>query len=126
MSCHDAAFAEDHPSTRGMKDGDQLVGDILRALADPSRRAVFERIAYRELPVKGIVATLRISQPAVSNHPSVLRRAGLVAGRREGKCVYYIATPAGLRQLRRWIDARTGPVVADGTSRMNRSDSCSA
>jgi DNA-binding transcriptional ArsR family regulator len=76
---------------------------VFRALADPSRRAIFQRLAKSELPVKELTARFDISQPAVSQHLAALRAAGLVAERREGRHVYYRAEPRGLRPLIDWI-----------------------
>ena len=76
---------------------------VFRALADPSRRAIFERLAESELPVKELTARFDILQPAVSQHLAALRAAGLVAERREGRLVYYRAEPRGLRPLVDWI-----------------------
>jgi DNA-binding transcriptional ArsR family regulator len=77
--------------------------DVLQALADPTRRAVFERLAGGEATVSQITAGLSVSQPAVSQHLAALRRAGLVADRRDGRFVYYRAEPAGLGPLVDWI-----------------------
>jgi DNA-binding transcriptional ArsR family regulator len=76
---------------------------IFRALADPSRRAIFERLTFGEAPVKDLTARFDISQPAVSQHLAALRSAGLVAERREGRLVYYRVEPKGLRPLVDWI-----------------------
>ena len=76
---------------------------VFRALADPSRRAIFERLAKSELPVKALTARFDISQPAVSQHLAALRAAGLVIERREGRHVFYRAEPRGLRPLIDWI-----------------------
>lgn len=76
---------------------------VFRALADPSRRAIFERLAKTEMPVKELTARFDISQPAVSQHLAALRSAGLVTERREGRHVYYRAEPRGLRPLVDWI-----------------------
>ncbi len=78
-------------------------GEIFRALADPSRRAIYERLARGEVPVKDLAARFAISQPAVSQHLATLRGAGLVSERREGRLVYYRVTPSGLRPLLDWI-----------------------
>lgn len=79
-------------------------GDIFRALADPTRRAIFERLSRGEATVKEITAGFRVSQPAISQHLSALRQAGLVTERREGRHVYYQVEPAGLRPLLSWIE----------------------
>jgi DNA-binding transcriptional ArsR family regulator len=77
--------------------------DVLQALADPTRRAVFERLSEGEATVSQITAGLDVSQPAVSQHLAALRRAGLVADRRSGRFVYYRAEPSGLAPLVDWI-----------------------
>jgi len=76
---------------------------IFRALADPSRRAIFERLTRGEAAVKDLTARFDISQPAVSQHLAALRDAGLVTGRREGRLVYYEVEPQGLSPLVDWI-----------------------
>jgi DNA-binding transcriptional ArsR family regulator len=76
---------------------------IFRALADPSRRAIFESLTRGEAAVRDLTPRFRISQPAVSQHLAVLREAGLVAERREGRLVYYRVEPKGLRPLIDWI-----------------------
>jgi len=75
---------------------------VFRALADPTRRSVYERLARGETAVKALTASFRVSQPAISQHLATLRRAGLVKERREGRHVYYRAEPAGLRPLVSW------------------------
>jgi DNA-binding transcriptional ArsR family regulator len=76
---------------------------VFRALADPSRRAIFERLTLGEAAVRDLTPRFDISQPAVSQHLAVLREAGLVAERREGRLVYYHVEPKGLRPLIDWI-----------------------
>jgi len=76
---------------------------VFRALADPSRRAIFERLTKGEAAVRDLIPRAGISQPAVSQHLAVLREAGLVAERREGRLVYYRVRPTGLRPLVDWI-----------------------
>src|SRR5215470_1759961 len=74
------------------------------ALADPTRRSVFERLIDGALPVGRIARGLPVSRPAVSQHLKVLKEAGLVTDRAEGtRRVYYI-DPAGLGALRQWLD----------------------
>src|SRR5580700_6889809 len=76
----------------------------LTALADPTRRAVFESLRDGPAAVGAIAAGLPVSRPAVSQHLKALKKAGLVADRAEGaRRVYYI-DPDGLGELRRWID----------------------
>src|ERR1700760_4609027 len=78
--------------------------EVFRALADPTRRAVFEKLATSELSVSELTARFSVSQPAISQHLAALREAGLVAERREGRFVYYRAEPDGLSPLLTWID----------------------
>jgi DNA-binding transcriptional ArsR family regulator len=76
----------------------------LTALADPTRRAVYESLRSGPAAVGAIAAALPVSRPAVSQHLKALKQAGLVADRAEGaRRVYYI-DPDGLGELRRWID----------------------
>ena len=76
---------------------------IFRALADPSRRAIFERLTLGEAAVKDQTARVEISQPAVSQHLAALREAGLVRARRDGRQVFYKVEPRGLSPLVDWI-----------------------
>ena len=76
---------------------------IFQALADPSRRAIFESLTRGEAAVKDLTARFDISQPAVSQHLATLRSAGLVSERREARLVYYRVEPNGLRPLIDWI-----------------------
>jgi len=76
----------------------------LPALADPTRRQVFERLRHGPQPVGAIARGMPVSRPAVSQHLKVLKEAGLVADRPQGtRRVYYI-DPHGLGALRRWLD----------------------
>ncbi len=76
---------------------------IFQALADPSRRAIFESLTRRESAVKELTARFAISQPAVSQHLATLKEAGLVNARREGRRVHYRVEPKGLEPLIDWI-----------------------
>ena len=76
---------------------------IFQALADPSRRAIFESLMRGEAPVKHLTARFDVSQPAISQHLATLKEAGLVKGRREGRCVYYRVEPRGMKPLIGWI-----------------------
>ncbi len=78
--------------------------EIFRALADPTRRAVYERLAAREMNVSELKAGFAISQPAVSQHLAALRAAGLVTERREGRFAYYRVNPKGLAPVASWMD----------------------
>ncbi len=76
---------------------------IFQALADPSRRAIFESLTRGEVAVKDLTARFDISQPAVSQHLAALKDAGLVRSRREGRCVLYCVEPRGMKPLVDWI-----------------------
>ena len=76
---------------------------IFLALADPSRRAIFESLTRGESAVKDLTARFDISQPAVSQHLAALKEAGLVNARRDGRCVYYRVRPRGMKPLIDWI-----------------------
>ena len=77
---------------------------VFAALADPTRRSVFERVAEQPRTVGALAANLPVSRPAVSQHLKVLKEAGLVADQPEGtRRVYYI-DPEGLGALRAWLD----------------------
>jgi DNA-binding transcriptional ArsR family regulator len=77
---------------------------VFRVLADPTRRAVFERLAAGELSVSELKAGFSISQPAISQHLAQLRGAGLVTERRQGRHTYYRIDAAGLAPLIDWIE----------------------
>jgi len=77
---------------------------ILRALADPTRRAVFEQLCRREMSVSELKEGFPISQPAISQHLATLKAAGLVCERREGRFALYRAEPRGLSPLAEWVD----------------------
>lgn len=76
---------------------------IFQALADPSRRAIFESLTRGEAAVKDLTDRFDISQPAVSQHLAALKGAGLVHGRREGRRVFYRVEPKGMKPLIDWI-----------------------
>ncbi|HLZ84196.1 MAG TPA: metalloregulator ArsR/SmtB family transcription factor [Caulobacteraceae bacterium] len=78
--------------------------EIFRALADPTRRAVFEQLAGREMTVSALKQGFEVSQPAISQHLAALRGAGLVRERREGRFAYYSIDPGGLNALAAWVD----------------------
>jgi DNA-binding transcriptional ArsR family regulator len=78
--------------------------NALAALADPTRRCVFERLIDGALPVGTIAKGLPISRPAVSQHLKVLKEAGLVTDRPEGNRRVYSIDPQGLAQIRRYLD----------------------
>ena len=84
----------------------------LAALADPTRRRLFERLRRRDHSVGQLAALAGITQPAVSQHLRVLRDARLVTRRREGTRRYYHASREGLAELRRYIESLWDDVLA--------------
>src|SRR6266446_1586587 len=81
------------------------VDAVMRTLADPTRRAVFERVVSSdEITVAELTRGSGVTQGAISQHLKSLKLAGLVAERPEGRKVYYRAQPAGLAPLVDWMD----------------------
>jgi DNA-binding transcriptional ArsR family regulator len=76
----------------------------LAALADPTRRVIFERVAERPTAVVDLASELPVSRPAVSQHLKVLKDAGLVSARAEGNRRIYQADPEGLAELRGYLE----------------------
>ena len=82
---------------------------LFRTLADPTRRAIFERLCREgEQTVAVLTARAGISQPAVSKHLGVLKRAGLVRDRPEGRQTHYSAQLGSLAPLIDWTSQMTG------------------
>jgi len=78
---------------------------VMRTLADPTRRSVFERVVHkREISVADLTDGSGVTQGAISQHLKVLKQAGLVADRAEGRNVFYSARPEGLAPLLDWMD----------------------
>ena len=78
---------------------------VFHALADPTRRTVFERLRHGPLAVNVVAAGLPVSRPAVSQHLKVLKDAGLVEERSVGVRRLYSVRHEGLRELRDWLDS---------------------
>jgi DNA-binding transcriptional ArsR family regulator len=77
---------------------------VMRALADPTRRAVFERVSgCDEITVVELTRGSGVTQGAISQHLKALKQAGLVAERPEGRNVFYRAQPEGLAPLADWM-----------------------
>jgi DNA-binding transcriptional ArsR family regulator len=78
--------------------------ELFSTLADPTRRAIFERLSREgEQTVRALTDRAGVSQPAVSKHLGVLKHAGLVRDRREGRQTHYRARPQGLAPLIDWM-----------------------
>jgi DNA-binding transcriptional ArsR family regulator len=79
-------------------------GSGFSALGDPTRRAIFERLAVRPRSVGELAAELPVSRPAVSQHLKVLKEAGLVSDRADGTRRLYRVEPGGVGALRDYLD----------------------
>jgi DNA-binding transcriptional ArsR family regulator len=80
-----------------------LENDIFRALADPTRRAIFEKLASGGMNASALREGMDISQPAVSQHLSVLRNARLIREERQGRFVNYEVDPQGVALIAGWL-----------------------
>jgi len=74
------------------------------ALGDPTRRAIFERLAARPEAVGELARAMPVSRPAVSQHLRVLKAAGLVSETRDGTKHIYRLDPRGIAAMRQWLD----------------------
>jgi len=83
----------------------------MSALADPTRRRLVDRLRHRPRAVGELARHLRVTQPAVSQHLAVLRRARLVRGRAVGRRRLYQLDPAGLAMLRQYLDRMWGDAL---------------
>jgi DNA-binding transcriptional ArsR family regulator len=82
---------------------------LFGALADPTRRALFERLCREgDQTVGGLTAEGGVSQPVVSKHLGILKRAGLASARREGRNTYYSAQTRALAPLIKWTGQMVG------------------
>ena len=92
----------------------------INALADPTRRQLFERLREGPCSVAVLAAGLPVSRPAVSQHLKVLKEAGLVRDEAAGTRRLYRAAPAGMMALRHWLDGFWSEVFADYDAEMQR------
>lgn len=82
-----------------------VIDPALRALAEPRRRDILALIRDRELPAGEIATRFSVTRPAISQHLTVLRDAGLVTERRAGTRRLYRARPDGAAEVREWLEA---------------------
>jgi DNA-binding transcriptional ArsR family regulator len=96
---------------------ENALADVLAALADPTRRRIFERLRAGPRPVQALAAGLPVSRPAVSQHLRALKHAGLVEEHAAGTRRIYAMRREGLREVRDWLDgfsdASPGPLKAE-------------
>jgi DNA-binding transcriptional ArsR family regulator len=82
---------------------------LFKTLADPTRRALFERLCREgEQTVVALTTQAGVSQPAVSKHLGVLKQAGLVLDRHAGRQTHYSAQPGALTPLNEWTNQMAG------------------
>jgi DNA-binding transcriptional ArsR family regulator len=86
--------------------------DGFTALGDPTRRAIFERLAGGPWAVGQLASELPVSRPAVSQHLRVLKEAGLVTDRRDGNRRLYQVDPDGVGAMRDYLDSFWGDALA--------------
>ena len=80
-----------------------MENEVFKALADPTRRAIFEKLAGGAMNASALREGMEISQPAMSQHLTVLRGAGLVREERRGRFVNYEVDPDGLARIAGWL-----------------------
>ena len=80
-----------------------IENDVFKALADPTRRAIFEKLASGAMNASALRSGMEISQPAMSQHLAVLRNARLVREERQGRFVNYEVDPDGLALIAGWL-----------------------
>jgi DNA-binding transcriptional ArsR family regulator len=93
---------------------------MLSALADPTRRQIFETIVEWPRNVRELADELPVTRPAVSQHLRVLRDAGLVVDRKEGTRRIHSANPAALAELRAYVERMWTDALADFTTAAER------
>lgn len=76
--------------------------DVFQAVADPTRRAILDRLRKGPLPVNDLASGFRVSRPAISKHLRVLRSARLVREKKEGRQRIYQLEPARLQDVANW------------------------
>src|SRR3954447_19499799 len=80
-----------------------MENDVFKALADPTRRAIFDKLAAGGMNASALREGMDISQPAMSQHLAALRNARLVREERQGRFVNYEVDPQGLALIARWL-----------------------
>lgn len=97
-------------------------GDVLDALGDPTRRAIFELVAESPRAVGELARELPVSRPAVSQHLRVLKDAGLVVDRPDGTRRIYHVNPEGVGALRAYLDRFWDEALAAFAAAIGQSD----
>ena len=86
----------------------QAGADVFRAIADPTRRAILDRLRAGPTPVNALAGEFDQSRPAISKHLRVLREARLVTEQRDGRERLYELQPEALKQVAGWIEGYRG------------------
>jgi DNA-binding transcriptional ArsR family regulator len=86
---------------------------VVQAISEPRRREILRLVRDRELAAGEIASHFEVTRPAISQHLTVLKNAGLVSERREGTRRIYSARPAGLAELRRFLEGFWDESLAD-------------
>jgi DNA-binding transcriptional ArsR family regulator len=94
--------------------------EVLEALADPTRREIFEKLRTGESPVGLLAEGMPVSRPAVSQHLKVLKEAGLVTERKDGTRRYYSVDRNGLADLRDYLEEFWEDVLANFAVHLER------
>lgn len=97
------------------------VKDFLKAVADDTRQSILFLLRDREMNVSELCEHLTVHQPTISHHIAVLRRAGLVTARREGRWIYYRANPACVEECSDEILARFRGTIGSEKSERTKS-----
>jgi DNA-binding transcriptional ArsR family regulator len=92
------------PLSDDVAESRRVASDALRALAEPRRREILQLVAHQELAAGEIAAAFDVTRPAVSQHLTVLKTAGLLDERRDGTRRLYRARPEGLSEIRELLD----------------------
>lgn len=95
-------------------------GSALAALADPTRRAIFEHLAENPSPVGALAEQLPVSRPAVSQHLKILKAAGLVTDQAQGTRRIYRIDPNGIAELRSYLDRFWSTALASFKARVEK------
>jgi len=82
----------------------ELAADVYRAIADPTRRAILDKLASGALPVNKLAADFEQSRPAISKHLRVLRQARLVTEQKLGRETHYRLEAAPLSEVTHWLE----------------------
>ena len=80
-----------------------IENDVFKALSDPTRRTIYDKLASGSMNASALREGMKISQPAMSQHLTVLRKARLVREERQGRFVYYEVDPHGVALIAGWL-----------------------